>query len=217
MAALLLGGGVWMAQKKDNQRWLAEKMSDLIGARKASECASGPGYTDKQLDMVMGKIERGLEELEAKYPGMPKVKVTGGLRGIRYFVEFPIVGRNVDAFSLLVTTKQLLEDNMKKWDVRITNTDSYLAEENVAYLIDYLVKSSSVGGTKCKGSIYIRGVKGSEGLDSFKFILEKSNDFSEFDAKLILNAYEQALKPKPGEVAQSPPQPQIDETNMTPA
>lgn len=44
------------------------------------------------------------------------------------------------------------------------------------------------------GSIYIRGVKGHDGWDNFKFILEKSNDFSEFDADIILNAYEQAFK-----------------------
>lgn len=85
----------------------------------------------------------------------------------------------------------------------ITNNDSYIADENVAYLLDYKVPSSKTEGTKCRGSIYIRGVKGHEGFDSFKFILEKSTDFNEFDAKLILNAYEQALKPKPGD---APPQ-----------
>ena len=50
--------------------------------------------------------------------------------------------------------------------------------------------SSVVEGTKTKGSVYIRGVKSNEGWDSFKFILEKSGDFNDFDAKLILNAYE---------------------------
>jgi hypothetical protein len=35
----------------------------------------------------------------------------------------------------------------------------------------------------CTGSIYIRGIKGTDGnFDQFKFILEKSNDFSDFDA-----------------------------------
>jgi hypothetical protein len=59
----------------------------------------------------MGRVERGLDELQARYPGMQKVKVSSGLRGTRYFVEFPIVGRNVDAFSLLVSTKRILEEN----------------------------------------------------------------------------------------------------------
>jgi hypothetical protein len=65
-----------------------------------------------------------------------------------------------------------------------------LADENVAYLIDYKVKSRHVDGAMCPGSVYIRGVKGQDGWDSFKFILEKANDFSDFDAELILNAYE---------------------------
>ena len=85
--------------------------------------------------------------------------------------------------------------NHKDYRVKITGNDSYLAEENVAYLIDYKVKSRHVDGAMSPGSVYIRGVKGHEGWDSFKFILEKANDFSDFDAELILNAYEQALKP----------------------
>jgi|APSaa5957512535_1039671.scaffolds.fasta_scaffold75595_2 hypothetical protein len=64
------------------------------------------------------------------------------------------------------------------------------------------------------GSVYIRGVKGHDGWDSFKFILEKANDFSDFDAELILNAYEQALKPN--YTAQTSQQKQED-ANMTPA
>jgi len=52
----------------------------------------------------MEKVEVGLEELYKKYPGMPKVKISHGLRGVRYFVEFPIVARNIDAFSLLTST-----------------------------------------------------------------------------------------------------------------
>jgi len=50
-------------------------------------------------------------------------------------------------------------------------------------------------GQKSKGSIYIRGVKG-EQYDSFKFVLEKSTDFSEADIMIILKAYEEAFKPK---------------------
>jgi len=79
-------------------------------------------------------------------------------------------------------TKNKMEQGKKKYGVRVTGNDSYLAEENVAYLVDYMVNSESVRGTHNKGSIYIRGVKGENGLDSFKYILEKSNDFNEFDA-----------------------------------
>jgi hypothetical protein len=79
------------------------------------------------------------------------------------------------------------------YNVRIVGTDSYLNEENVAYLLDYSVNSSKILGTQSKGSVYIRGVKGMEGWDSFKLILEKSNDFSDFDADLIVQMYEKAL------------------------
>jgi hypothetical protein len=52
----------------------------------------------------MDKVDAGLEKLYRQYPNMQQVKVSHGLRGIRYFVEFPIVGKHVDAFSLLTTT-----------------------------------------------------------------------------------------------------------------
>jgi len=44
--------------------------------------------------------------------------------------------------------------------VKTIGNDSYINEENVAYLIDYSVRSETVEGTNNKGSIYIRGVKG---------------------------------------------------------
>ena len=66
--------------------------------------------------------------------------------------------------------------------MRVTGNDSYLSDDAVAYSIEYKVKSTSIGGTQAAGSVYIRGTKGTEGYDSFKFVLEKSNDFSDFDA-----------------------------------
>lgn len=77
--------------------------------------------------------------------------------------------------------------------MRVTQTDSYFKDEQVAYLIDYKVSSSQVEGTTCPGSIYIRGVKGQDGLDSFKFAIEKGQDFSEFDSQLFLMAYKESL------------------------
>lgn len=52
----------------------------------------------------MEKINHGLEALFEKYPNMRRVNVSSGLRGVRYFLEFPIVAKNVDAFSLLTST-----------------------------------------------------------------------------------------------------------------
>lgn len=68
----------------------------------------------------------------------------------------------------------------------------------MAYLVDYEVNSSSIEGTKTKGSVYLRGIK-SEGegvFDSFKFILEKAVDFNELDIKLFVKAFEEAFMPK---------------------
>lgn len=39
---------------------------------------------------------------------MPKPNINYGLRGTRYFIEFPITGKNVDAFSILIETQNLL-------------------------------------------------------------------------------------------------------------
>ena len=44
--------------------------------------------------------------------------------------------------------------------------------------------------------MYIRGIKGADGFDSFKFILEKGVDFNELDIKMVLRAYEEAFKPR---------------------
>lgn len=63
-------------------------------------------------------------------------------------------------------------------------------------MIDYEVNSTTALGAKTKGSIYIRGIKGEEGYDSYKFILEKGVDFSELDIKVLLKAFEEAYKPR---------------------
>lgn len=62
-------------------------------------------------------------------------------------------------------------------------TDSFFQDDNVSYLVDYKVDSTTAQGAKSKGSIYIRGIKSRDGgYDSFKFILEKSVDFNDLDA-----------------------------------
>ena len=96
-----------------------------------------------------------------------------------------------------------MDEGKKKENLRIIGTDSYVADENVAYLIDYQLKSGKVEGTNSKGSIYIRGIKGQEGWDSFKFILEKANDFNDFDSEIIIKAYETSFKPGAGRAFQN--------------
>ena len=121
---------------------------------------------------------------------MKHVKINSGLRGVRYFIEFPVVTTKFDALGLNESTKSVIQNGKSKFGSRITGKDYYHNEENLAYLIDYKVQSSQVGGTHTTGSVYIRGVRGEDGVDSFKFILEKSNDFSELDAQIVINAYE---------------------------
>ena len=72
----------------------------------------------------------------------------------------------------------------------------------MAYKIDYLVDSSTIGGTKNKGSVYIRGCKGENGIESFKFVLEKNVDFNDLDSKMVLNAIEHAMKQQPEPVTE---------------
>jgi hypothetical protein len=78
--------------------------------------------------------------------------------------------------------------------VKITDTDSFSAGENVSYKIDYSVDSSTVGGGKSKGTVFIRGVKSETGFDSFKLVVEKMVDFAKLDSDLIINAVEHFLK-----------------------
>lgn len=63
-----------------------------------SECAK---FTDKHLEGALAKIDSGLRDLTIKYPKLQQPKLNHGLRGTRYFIEFPITGKNIDAFSIL--------------------------------------------------------------------------------------------------------------------
>ena len=77
----------------------------------------------------------------------------------------------------------------------------------MSYKIDYHVNSSSVGGSKSRGSCFIRGIKSESGYDSFSFCLEKLVDFAELDSQLILNGIEFLLKmqqPEPVEEEEKP-------------
>ena len=79
------------------------------------------------------------------------------------------------------------------------STDSYSQGDNVSYMIDYQVNSTTADGAKSKGSVYIRGLKGEQGIDSFKFVLEKNVDFNDLDAELMLSAIEFLYKMQPKE------------------
>jgi hypothetical protein len=105
-----------------------------------------------------------------------------GLRGTRYFIEFPIIGANIDAFKLILKVEDMIKLGHHKYGGRVLSTDSFMKDDNVSYLIDYQDDSSTAPGGKSKGSIYIRGIKSSNGIDSYKFVMEKSVDFCDLDS-----------------------------------
>lgn len=64
-----------------------------------AECAR---FSDKHIDGAVAKIDEGIKDLQYKYPNMKKPILNYGLRGTRYFIEFPFAGKNIDAFSMLI-------------------------------------------------------------------------------------------------------------------
>ena len=75
-----------------------------------AECAQ---FRDKNLAGALDKIDEGLEDLLKKYPGCQKPLIKSGLRGTRYFIEFPILGKNVDAFSLILGAENVINQQRK--------------------------------------------------------------------------------------------------------
>lgn len=65
-------------------------------------------FSDKNLAGALDKIDKGVAELMRKYPNQQRPQIKSGLRGPKYFIELPIVGKNVDAFSLILSTEKLL-------------------------------------------------------------------------------------------------------------
>ena len=129
--ASLFGGVVALAHLKGQDP--AQHLRGHIGsflpssALKTAECAAGTGFSDKNLDDFKDKVNEGIEKLVAKDPNVQRVKLVSGLRGTKYFVEFPIAARNVDSCSLFQKVQQKLEKGKgNKYNVRVTQTDSYL-------------------------------------------------------------------------------------------
>jgi len=109
--------------------------------------------------VVLDAIDAGIPVLESKYPNFNKPKITYGLRGTRYFVEFPIINKRVDAYNYVTGTEKVIAKGKKEFKSRVTKTDSFSSGDNVSYLIDYMTESHESHGAFSKGSIYLRGVK----------------------------------------------------------
>ena len=106
------------------------------------------------------QVEKGVKKLQESTPRYKRPEIKSGLRGLRYFIEFPIVGKNIDAFSIILLVEKLLNSGKTTMGSRIITKDSYSQDDQVSYMIDYEVNSSTVSGGKSKGSLYLRGIRG---------------------------------------------------------
>lgn len=59
-----------------------------------------------------------------------------------------------------------------------------------------------MSGGSSKGSIYIRGLKNKNGVDSYKFVLEKGVDFADLDSDMILAVLKEVNRQLPPQVPQ---------------
>jgi len=74
------------------------------------QIAEAAAFTDKNLENVMQKIQNKIDEAAERNPRLPRAKISSGLRGTRYFIEFPIIGKNVDSFRIFNYVKSKMED-----------------------------------------------------------------------------------------------------------
>ena len=65
-------------------------------------------FSDKNLAGALDKIDKGVASLMKKYPGRKKPVIKSGLRGPKYYIEFPIAGKNIDIFGLILSTEKLI-------------------------------------------------------------------------------------------------------------
>lgn len=117
-------------------------------------------FSDRQLLNCLEKINQGLDNLEKKSPNFQRPEIKSGLRGTRYFIEFPIVAKNFDAFQFILQIENLIKLGKAKHGARVIGTDSFIKEDNVSYKIDFENNSSTAMGGKSNGTIYLRGIIG---------------------------------------------------------
>jgi hypothetical protein len=146
----LLFGGIAIAYGVENYQ------------QKRAECVN---FSDKHLEKCLGQIENGIKELQQKYQGLQRPDISHGFGGGRYSIEFPITGKNIDAFSILASTLKLILKSRESNGAHVITINSSLQNDSVSYLLDYKVDSTTALGTKNKGSIFIRGIKSSDGGD----------------------------------------------------
>lgn len=149
----------------------------------------------------MTRLDNGVRELQYKYPDMKRPVFQAGIRGTRYYVEFPISDKQVDAVGIVAKLKEKMEEFKGKGLMK-KDEQSFRQEDSISFLLDYRVPSESAPGSNQNGTIYVRGVMGQK-YDQFKFVCEKEVEFSDLDISLILEGYEQAFRPKHDEMDMS--------------
>lgn len=115
---------------------------------------------------------------------MKRPTFQSGIRGTRYYIEFPISDKKVDASGIVAKIKEKMQE-LTASGLKHLNEDSFSQSDSISFLLDYKVPSDSAQGSMHKGTIYLRGVTGQR-YDQFKFVCEKEVEFSDLDISLIL-------------------------------
>ena len=54
------------------------------------------------------------------------------MKGIRYFVEFPITGKNVDVFRIMLVVEDTIKNGYHKYQSRIRDRETFKNQDNVS-------------------------------------------------------------------------------------
>lgn len=150
----------------------------------------------------MDKIDAGVRKIQLTRPNIKSPNLSWGLRATRYYIEFPITEGNLDIFGLILSLEQLIQDNAQS--AKVTDKTSYKQGDNLSYMVDYKVDSTTAPGGRNKGTFFVRGVQNEAGA-AYKFVLEKNTDFHDLDIEIVLRAYEESFKNSQRNTSASPP------------
>ena len=102
--AKMASTGTRLQDMATNQTNFLQPPMTLFSNSRLAECQ----FSDRFLAGALDKIENGVTELLKSYPGRQKPIIKSGLRGPRYYIEFPLAGKHIDAFSLILGTEKLI-------------------------------------------------------------------------------------------------------------
>ena len=66
----------------------------LLTPKPPGECE----FKDKRIVEIIDLVDEGVAKLKEKYPNFDGPNVKFGLRGTKYYVEFPVTAHNVDCY-----------------------------------------------------------------------------------------------------------------------